>query len=74
MESVSRWICEVGGGRTQTTRSFGSMRLLSSMAFRTAEPSLPVALVRASFPMVDDEFVYREVSSVLEILLSYGLI
>jgi hypothetical protein len=44
------------------------------MAFRTAEPSLPVALVRASFPMVDGELVYREFSSVLAILLSYGQI
>lgn len=38
--------------RTQTTRSFGSMSLLSKMALSTAEPSLPVALVRASILML----------------------
>jgi hypothetical protein len=34
-------------GRTQTTSSFVSTRLCSRMALSTAEPSLPVALVRA---------------------------
>lgn len=34
--------------RTHTTSSFGSMSLLSRMAFSTAPPSLPVALVRAN--------------------------
>jgi len=34
--------------RTQITRCFGSMSLFSSMADITAEPNLPVALVRAS--------------------------
>lgn len=34
--------------RTQTTRSWGSMRLFSRMAARTAPPSFPVGLVRAS--------------------------
>lgn len=38
---------EDGGRCTQTTSSFGSMSLLSRIAARTAEPSLPVALVRA---------------------------
>lgn len=35
-------------GLTQTTSSVGLMSPLSRMAFSTAPPSLPVALVRAS--------------------------
>jgi len=38
--------------RTHITSSFGSMSLLSRMAFSTAPPSLPVALVRASILIV----------------------
>jgi hypothetical protein len=41
-----------GGGRTQTMRSLVSTSLLSRMALRTAEPSLPVALVRATLPIL----------------------
>jgi hypothetical protein len=44
----AKWSC----GRTQTMRSFGSTSLLSRMALRTAEPSLPVALVSASLPIL----------------------
>jgi hypothetical protein len=39
--------------RTQTTKSLGSMSLLSRMALSTAPPSLPVALVRASIFVFD---------------------
>jgi hypothetical protein len=47
----------MGEGRTQTTSDFGSMSLLSRMAFRTAEPSLPVTLVRASI-IVNDSSIW----------------
>ena len=39
--------------RTHTTSSLGSMSLLSRMAFSTAPPSLPVALVRANILIVE---------------------
>jgi hypothetical protein len=42
----------LGGYVVWRTSSEGLMRLLSRMALSTAEPNLPVALVRANFPMV----------------------
>jgi len=43
--------------RTHTTSSLGSMSLLSRMAFSTAPPSLPVALVSANILIVECVFV-----------------
>lgn len=40
------------------TRFEGGMRLLSRMALRTAEPSLPVGLVRASMLSVLSESLF----------------
>jgi hypothetical protein len=40
------------GRLTQTTSSLGLIRLLSRIAERTEEPSLPVALVRANILML----------------------